>query len=191
MKNKFKRYSQNQLARWLLFVSGWKLEGDVPDLKKCVIISAPHTSNWDLFFGFIYKMYYDLNIQFLMKEELFRFPMNLFFTRIGGIPVKRGQKNNLVEILYQRFTQKDNFYLVLAPEGTRGKVTKWKRGFYYIATKARVPIVLTYVDYGRKVVGVGPVFYPGEDIEKDMSEIMNFYATIKAKYPDHYSYTHD
>ncbi|MEA1876867.1 MAG: lysophospholipid acyltransferase family protein [Bacteroidota bacterium] len=191
MKSKFKSYTRKQLARLLLFISGWRLEGEVPVLNKCVIIGAPHTSNWDFFFGLIYKMYYGLNIQFLMKEELFRFPMNVFFNRIGGIPVKRGQKNNLVEILTQRFTHKDNFYLALAPEGTRGRVKQWKRGFYYIATKAKVPIVLGYMDYGRKVVGVGPVFYPGNDIEKDMSEITNFYTTIQAKFPDHFSFPHD
>ena len=191
MRRKLRRYSQKQLARLLLFVSGWKLEGEIPTLKKCVIIGAPHTSNWDLFFGLIYKMYYGLNIQFLMKEELFRFPLKLFFNRIGGIPVKRGQKNNLVEILYQRFTQKENFYLALTPEGTRGRVRQWKRGFYYIATKACVPIVLGYMDYGRKVVGVGPVFYPGKDIDKDMSEILDFYTTVQAKFPDHFSFPHE
>lgn len=191
MKNKFRRYSQKQLARLLLFISGWKLEGEVPVLNKCVIIGAPHTSNWDLYFGLIYKMYYGLNIQFLMKEELFRFPMNLFFHWVGGIPVKRGQKNNLVEILTQRFTQKENFYLALTPEGTRGRVKLWKRGFYYIAIKAKVPIVMGYMDYGRKVVGVGPVFYPGKDIEKDMSEIIGFYTTIQAKFPEHFSFPYE
>jgi len=191
MRNRFKRYSQKQLARLLLFISGWTLEGDIPSLDKCVIIGAPHTSNWDLFFGLISKMYYGLNIHFLMKDELFRFPMNLVFNRIGGIPVKRGQKNNLVEILYQRFTQKENFYLALSPEGTRGKVKQWKRGFYYIARKASVPIVLAYMDYGRKVVGVGPVFYPGKDIERDMLEIKNFYASVQPKFPDNFSLTHD
>ncbi len=188
MGSTFRKLYQKQLALLLLFLTGWKLEGDVPDLKKCVIVSAPHTSNWDLFFGLIYKLYYGLNIQYLMKEEVFRVPFKAFFKRIGGIPVERGKKNNLVETLYQRFTQKENFYLAVTPEGTRGKVVKWKRGFYYIAKKAGVPIVMVYIDYGRKVIGVGPVFYPGQDIEKDMLEIKGFYTSVQAKYPENASW---
>ena len=180
-----------QLARLLLFFSGWKLEGEIPMLSKCVIIGAPHTSNWDLFFGLIYKLYYGLNIHFLMKKELFIFPFGAFIKWIGGIPVNRGQKNNLVELLYQKFTQKENFYLALAPEGTRGRVKQWKRGFYHIATKAKVPIVLGYMDYGRKVVGVGPVFYPGSEIEEDMKEIQDYYRSIQAKFPEFFSLQHD
>lgn len=186
-----KQYFLKSFARILLFVSGWRLEGEVPDLKKCVIIGAPHTSNWDLFFGLLYKMYYGLNIQFLMKKELFSFPFGIFFNWLGGIPVNRGKKNNLVETLYEKFTQKENFYLALAPEGTRNKVKQWKRGFYHIAKKANVPIVLGYMDYGRKVVGVGPVFNIGNDIEKDMAEIQEFYLSIQAKFPEHYSFPHE
>ena len=183
---KIKRYLVRQFARLLLLVSGWKLEGKVPDLRKCVIIGAPHTSNWDFFFGLLYKMYYGLNIHFLMKEELFRFPHKFFFKYIGGIPVNRGKKNNLVETLYECFTQKEDFYLAITPEGTRNRVKEWKRGFYYIARKANVPIVLAYMDYGRKVVGVGQVFYPGKDIEADMLEIKGFYAQIQAKFPEQF-----
>lgn len=189
--NELKRWLERQLARLLLFVTGWELEGAVPDLRKCVIIGAPHTSNWDFFFGLLYKMYYGLNIHFLMKQELFRFPYGFFFRAIGGIPVNRGQKNNLVETLYQKFTQHENFYLAIAPEGTRHRVNEWKRGFYYIATKAHVPIVLAYMDYGRKTVGIGPVFYPGDDIEADMMEIKHFYATIQAKHPEQFSIGHE
>jgi 1-acyl-sn-glycerol-3-phosphate acyltransferase len=182
-----KRFIEKQFARLLLLISGWSLEGEVPDIKKCVIIGAPHTSNWDFFFGLLYKMYYGLNIHFLMKEELFRFPWGIFFKAIGGIPVNRGKKNNLVETLYLKFTQTSAFYLAIAPEGTRNKVKEWRRGFYYIAKKASVPIVLAYMDYSRKVVGVGMLFYPGDSIEKDMAEIQSFYLTVSAKYPQQFS----
>lgn len=182
-----RRYITKQFANLLLLVTGWRLEGEVPDLRKCVIIGAPHTSNWDFFFGLLYKMYYGLNIHFLMKEELFRFPYKYFFRSIGGIPVNRGKKNNLVETLYRRFSQREDFYLAITPEGTRNRVKEWKRGFYYIAAKANVPIVLAYMDYGRKVVGVGPVVYPGMSIEADMQEIKAFYATIQAKFPEQFS----
>ncbi len=184
-----KGFFERVLAKILLLVTGWRLEGAVPDLKKCVIIGAPHTSNWDFFFGMLYKLNYGLNIQFLMKDELFSFPFKRFFKLVGGIPVNRTRKNNLVDTLYEKFTQKENFYLALTPEGTREKVKVWKRGFYYIAKKANVPIVLGYMDYGRKVVGVGTVFYPGLDIEEDMRSIQSFYSTIEAKFPDRFSLT--
>lgn len=188
---KIKHYFERQLARILLLVTGWRLEGAIPDLRKCVIIGAPHTSKWDFFFGLLYKMHYGLNIHFLMKKELFKFPFSLFYNRVGGIPVNRGKKNNLVETLYHKFTQNENFYLALAPEGTRNLVHEWKRGFYHIAKKANVPIVLAYMDYGRKVVGIGRVFYPGADIEEDMREIKAFYACVQAKFPEQFCFQHD
>lgn len=191
MRYTTKRFFEKQFARFVLLLTGWRLEGDIPDLRKCVIIGAPHTSNWDFFFGLLYKMYYGLNIHFLMKQELFRFPLKFIFSAIGGIPVNRGQKNNLVDTLYKKFSQQENFFLAIAPEGTRNRVKQWKRGFYHIAKQANVPIVLAYMDYGRKVVGVGPVFYPGTDIEEDMSEIKSFYASVQAKFPEQFCFQHE
>lgn len=179
-------FFQRQFARFLLFITGWKLEGEIPKVKKCVIIGAPHTSNWDFFFGMLYKLYYGLNMHFLMKEELFRFPFHWVFRWIGGIPVDRKRHDNLVNRLGREILYADSFYLAIAPEGSRREVMVWKRGFYHIAKKAGVPIVLGYMDYRRKVVGVGPVFYPGGDIDKDMKEIARFYATIQAKYPGNF-----
>jgi len=174
---------QKLFARVCLLISGWKLEGEIPDLRKCVIIGAPHTSNWDFFFGMVYKLYYGLNIHFLIKKELFRFPFRWVFHYIGGIPVDRRKHDNLVEQLGEKMINSECFYLAIAPEGSRKAVMVWKRGFYHIAKKAGVPIVLGYMDYRRRVVGVGPVFYPRNDIEKDMKEIALFYSTIQAKYP--------
>jgi len=178
---------QKLIARLLLRISGWKLEGMVPDIRKSVIIGAPHTSNWDFYFGMLYKMYYGLNIHFLMKKELFRFPFGALLRWIGGIPVDRTRHDNLVERLGTTILKSDTFHLAIAPEGTRKLVRVWKRGFYHIAKKARVPIVLAYMDYRRKVVGVGPVLYPGKDVEKDMNFIAGFYSTISAKYPGQFS----
>ncbi len=174
---------QRLLAKIFLLITRWKLEGRVPELSKCVIIGAPHTSNWDFFFGMLFKLYYGLNIQFLMKKELFRFPFRWVFNWIGGIPVDRRKHGNLVDHLGEKMKNSEDFYLAIAPEGSRKEVMVWKRGFYHIAKKAGVPIVLGYMDYRRKVVGIGPVFYPGDDIEKDMREIAVFYSTIQAKFP--------
>ena len=177
---------QKLLAKVCLLLTGWKLEGEIPDLRKCVIIGAPHTSNWDFFFGMVYKLYYGLNIHFLIKKELFRFPFHWVFYWIGGIPVDRRKHDNMVEHLGEKILKSEDFYLAIAPEGSRKEVRVWKRGFYHIARKAGVPIVLGYMDYRRKVVGVGPVFYPGTDIEKDMKEIAFFYSKIQAKYPGNF-----
>ncbi len=177
------RYFQKQFARLLLFLTGWKLEGTIPLIKKCVIIGVPHTSNWDFFFGMVYKLYYGLNIHFLIKRELFRFPFRWVARWVGGIPVDRMKHDRLVDQLSAKILNSENFYLAIAPEGSRKEVVTWKRGFYHIAKKAGVPIILGYMDYRRKVVGVGPVFYPGEDIESDMRKIACFYCNIKAKYP--------
>jgi len=181
-----KVYFQRLLVRIALLLSGWRLEGTIPDLKKCVIIGAPHTSNWDFFFGVLYKLHYGLNIHFLIKKELFRFPFRWVFRWIGGIPVDRRKHDNMVEHLGEKLKNSECFYLAIAPEGSRKQVMVWKRGFYHIAKKAGVPIILGYMDYRRKVVGVGPVFYPGDDIEKDMKEIMKFYCNIQAKFPGNF-----
>jgi 1-acyl-sn-glycerol-3-phosphate acyltransferase len=179
-------FFQRLLARILLLVTGWKLEGKIPDVSKCVIIGAPHTSNWDFFFGMLYKLFYGLNIKFLLKKELFRFPFWWVFHWIGGIPVDRKKHDNLVALLGEKMKNSENFYLAIAPEGSRKEVMVWKRGFYHIAKESGVPIVLGYMDYRRKVVGVGPVFYPTDDIERDMKEIMGFYSGIQAKYPGNF-----
>lgn len=171
----------------LLWLSGWKLEGEVPNIRKCIIIGAPHTSNWDFYFGMLYKMYYGLNIHFLMKKELFKFPISHFLRWVGGIPVNRGQHSNFVTLLGQTIKSSRSFYLAIAPEGTRKKVKIWKRGFYHIAKKAGVPIVMGYMDYERKAVGVGPVIYPGLSIDDDMQQIADFYHSISAKFPEKFS----
>jgi len=174
------------MAKVLMLITNWHIEGKIPDLNKCVIIGAPHTSNWDFLFAMIYKLNYGLNIHFLMKKELFSFPVGGIMRWIGGIPVDRQQHNNMVGQLGHKIKNSRSFYLALSPEGTRKAVRVWKRGFYHIAKAADVPIVLAYMDYRRKVVGVGPVFYPGDDIDRDMREIASFYSTITAKFPEQF-----
>jgi len=180
------RFLQKKIAMLLLLISGWKLEGTIPALKKSVIIGAPHTSNWDFYFGMLYKMYYGINIHFLMKKELFRFPFGPLLKWIGGIPVDRSKHDNLVDRLSHTIAESDSFHLAIAPEGTRKLNRIWKRGFYHIAKKASVPIVMAYMDYRRKKVGVGPVLIPGDNISADMMTIVHFYEGIVPKYPSQF-----
>lgn len=172
------------IARVIYWFFGWKTEGQIPPLKKFVAIGAPHTSGWDVVFGLSAILLWDLKITFFGKMELFKFPLGNLLRYLGGVPVDRFSSHNVVDQAVQLFKERDEMILALAPEGTRAYVEKWRTGFYYIALKAQVPIVLGYIDFERKVVGIGPTFYPTGDIEKDMVEIKNYYRQFKGKHPE-------
>jgi 1-acyl-sn-glycerol-3-phosphate acyltransferase len=166
-----------------LKLTGWKIEGSLPpDGQKSVLIAAPHTSNWDLPYTLMVAFALRLNIYWMGKEQIFRPPFRGLMMWLGGIPVKRESANNLVAASVQAIQAADGpLQLVVPPEGTRSKVRYWKTGFYYIATGAGVPIVLAYMDYERKLSGLGPVFHPSGDLEADMVRIQAFYAPFKGK----------
>lgn len=164
-------------------VLGWKAiyHVDIPD--KCVITVAPHTSNWDLIIGQIYYATVDNVAAFMMKKEWFFFPLGYFFRAIGGVPVYRGKNTSLVEQMSQRFAEKDRLHLAITPEGTRKANPNWKRGFYYIALEAKVPVVLIGINYEEKTVTVGKILEPTGDIEKEMAEVKDYYKDFKGKIP--------
>jgi 1-acyl-sn-glycerol-3-phosphate acyltransferase len=172
------------LSKFLFWLSGWKTIGQVPDLKKFVAIYAPHTSGWDLIIGICAKFIFDLRISLLAKKELFNFPLGPILRSVGAIPVDRSSSHNLVDQVVAMFNERDNFILALSPEGTREYAPKWKTGFYYIALKAQVPIVFTYIDFERKVVGFGPTFIPTGDADKDIETIKQFYRPVKGRHPE-------
>lgn len=163
-------------------LQGWTVEGTAPIPRKFVIIAAPHTSNWDLPYTLMVAFALRLNIYWMGKEQLFRPPFRHLMMWLGGIPVEREKSNNLVAASVQAILAADGpLQLVVPPEGTRSKTRYWKTGFYYIAVGAQVPIVMAYMDYARKVSGLGPVFQPSGDIEADMAAIKAFYAPFKGK----------
>ena len=166
-----------------LKLTGWKIEGSLPpDGQKSVLIAAPHTSNWDLPYTLMVAFVLRLNIYWMGKEQIFKPPFRGLMMWLGGIPVKRDSANNLVAASVQAIQAADGpLQLVVPPEGTRSKVRYWKTGFYYIATGAGVPIVLAYMDYERKLSGLGPVFHPSGDLEADMARIQDFYAPFKGR----------
>ncbi len=166
-----------------LRLTGWKIEGSLPpDGQKCVLIAAPHTSNWDLPYTLMVAFALRLRIYWMGKEQIFKPPFRGLMMWLGGIPVQRESANNLVAASVQAIQAADGpLQLVVPPEGTRSKVRYWKTGFYYIATGAGVPIVLAYMDYERKLSGLGPVFHPSGDLEADMARIQAFYAPFKGK----------
>ena len=166
-----------------LKLTGWKLEGALPaEQGKCVLIAAPHTSNWDLPYTLMVAFALRLNIYWMGKRQIFNWPFGALMRWLGGIPVNREQSSNLVAASAAALRAADGpVQLIVPPEGTRSKTRYWKTGFYWIAHEARVPIVLAYMDYERKVSGLGPVFQPTGDVEADMAAIKRFYAPFKGK----------
>ena len=166
-----------------LKVSGWQVQGALPaQAQKSVLIAAPHTSNWDLPYTLMVAFVLRLNIYWIGKASLFRFPFGPLMRWLGGIPVDRSKTNNLVLASAQAIQAADGaLQLIVPPEGTRRKTRYWKTGFYHIAVTAQVPIVMAYMDYQRKLSGLGPVFVPTGDIEADMLQIKAFYAPFKGK----------
>ena len=172
------------LAKLTFKILGWKQIGNIPPhIKKCVIIGAPHTSNWDLFYGRLGLYLAGVKLKFLIKKELFFFPLGTLLKALGGIPVDRSKKSNMVEYVVSLFDKYMEFKMAIAPEGTRKFAKEWKKGFYYVAQNALVPIILGYLDYKKKIAGIGPVFNPTGDVDKDIEEIKNFYRTTTPKYP--------
>lgn len=171
------------LCRWLLNISGWQIEGQLPDCAKYIIIVAPHTSNWDFIVGVLARGALGTRIHFLGKHQLFIPPWGWFFRAIGGSPVDRRKNNNLVDTAVQLFESKADYKLALAPEGTRSPVKRWKYGFYHIASKAQVPITPVGLDFSRRTVIIRTPLQPSGDIATDMHDILSFYRTIKGRHP--------
>ena len=176
------------ISRAALRLTGWTIEGSLPaHAAKSVLIAAPHTSNWDLPYTLMLAFSLHLRVYWMGKQSLFRAPFGGVMRWLGGIPVNREQSSNLVASSAQAMrAAKGSMQLIVPPEGTRGKTRHWKTGFYFIAQEAGVPIVLAFVDYGRKVGGLGPVFEPTGDLERDMADIKAFYAPIKGKNADQF-----
>ena len=166
-----------------LKLTGWKVEGSLPpEASKSVFIAAPHTSNWDLPYTLMVCFALNLNVYWMGKSSIFKWPFGPVMRWFGGISVEREKSSNLVEASAQAIVAADGpLQLIVPPEGTRSKARYWKTGFYYIAQAAKVPIIMAYMDYSQKRSGIGPLFVPSGDIEKDMMTIKAFYADFKGK----------
>ncbi len=164
-------------------ILGWRVENVLPDIPKCIIAVAPHTSNWDFIIGKLAYSSIGRTANFLIKKEWFVFPFNLFFKSVGGVPVERSKKNSMTETLAAEFDKHDRLQLAITPEGTRKRVKEWKKGFYFIALKAKVPILLVGLDYGKKVASFLNVFHPTGNYESDIIKIKSYYREITGKHP--------
>jgi len=184
--------SQRSLGQWLrvalvraaLRVFGWRLLGEPPAVSRCVIIFAPHTSNWDFPLLLLVRIALGRHVAYLAKHTLLRFPFGWFFRWTGAIPVERSEHHHLVRDLGAVFERRAALWLALSPEGTRKKTDHWKSGFYYLALAARVPLLLAFVDASRKQCGVGPLLQLSGDPERDLALIRAFYADKRGIVPE-------
>lgn len=172
------------LARFIFWVVGWKVTGKIPNVPKMLLIGVPHTSNWDGAIFYVFSLAIRAHIKFIGKHTLFKPPFGPLMRFAGGIPVNRGTTINAVDQIVSAFDQSDRLAVIVAPEGTRSLTQYWKTGFYYIALKAKVPIVLGYVDFPRKEVGLGPHFMPTGNITEDFKIIQAFYADKVGHHPE-------
>ena len=177
------RVKPNTLARWcgrsVLRLGGWRVEGSLPDLPKLVLIGAPHSSNWDGVWALSAKLALGLDVRILGKDSLFRIPLlGLMLLRMGIIPIDRSAAHGVVDQAVALFQQRAQLWYGLAPEGTREQVLHWKTGFWKIAKHAGVPVLATYFHYGRRIVGIGPLFHPGDDMDVDIARIRAWYQSV-------------
>ncbi|MEH0153962.1 1-acyl-sn-glycerol-3-phosphate acyltransferase [Limibacter armeniacum] len=182
------------IFRLLFWLKGWKIkvhpEVDLNQARKSVILAAPHTSNWDIVFAVEACRQMGIKLRFAIKREWMRFPLNIAIRPMGGIGIDRRPKDNrkkklsMVEAMVNLFEGRDELAVMVPPEGTRSRTEKWRTGFYYTALEAKVPIVLSYLDYKNKEAGIGRILHPSGDLEKDMNEIMTFYKDIPPKFPE-------
>ena len=175
------------VARLYMKVLGWKVEGQLPDTAKGVVIAAPHTSSWDLPHMIAVAWMFDLNLSWIGKHTLFQGKTGAFMRWLGGIPVDRRARHGAVAQVVEHFDVSEALLLAIAPSGTRAHSACWKSGFYHMAVGARVPIICSFLDYDRKVGGVGLSFVPSGDIKADMNRLRAFYGPIGAKYPERVS----
>ncbi len=181
------------LARFLMFLAGWKVDMNFPkEANYCVMTAAPHTSNWDAFYLICGFVILDIPYKFTIKSEWMKPPMGWLLKPLGALGIDRnkkikGKKSSYVEQMVALFEGKERMAMVIPPEGTRGFNDRWKMGFYHTALKANVPITFGYLDYEKKVAGVGGVIYPTGDIAEDMKKVHAFYSTIAPKYKELFS----
>lgn len=177
-----------KFCNWLLFRHwGWKLNVTVEHPEKFIIALAPHTSNWDFVLGQLYMRSRGMNINFLMKKEWFFWPLGCIFRKMGGIPVYRSKHTHMTDNLAKEAGQRDSFKLCITPEATRSLNPDWKLGFYYIAQKAQIPVLLYGLDYERKLIQCTESFIPIGNVDNDMKRIKLYFKDFKGKYPEKFT----
>jgi 1-acyl-sn-glycerol-3-phosphate acyltransferase len=166
---------------------GWTADVTEDHPDKFIICLAPHTSNWDFILGLLYSRSIGMKINFLMKKEWFFWPLGPIFKSLGGIPVYRQKKTSMTDAMAETAKKADQFRLCITPEGTRSKTAEWKKGFYFIALKAGLPILLYGVDYEKKLISCKKTVIPIGDVDTDMRDIKLYFKDFKGKKPENFT----
>lgn len=179
---------KQKLCRKILY-DWWGFTTNItePRPDKYVICLAPHTSNWDFIIGILFSRAEGFVCHFMMKKEWFFWPLGLILRHLGGVPVIRNKQTRATELIAKKAIEKEKFHLCITPEGTRSKTSHWKRGFYYIALNAQIPILLYGLDYEHKVIQCTKSIVPTGNVEEEMMEIKNYFKDFKGKYPQKFS----
>ncbi len=170
-------------------ILAWKITGSFqPEIKKAVVIVAPHTNWHDFYIGAFARKILETQINYVAKKELFQPPFGWYFKWMGGSPLDRGSRQNTVDSIVELFSKKEEFRLALSPEGTRKKVELWKTGFYYIALKGNVPIICVSFNYKTKTVTIGKPYFLTGVIREDFEVFHSFFKDVEGKNRDNFSH---
>lgn len=174
-----------KIIHYFISLFGWKIDLNRPtSIKKGVVVMAPHTSNWDFIIGRMAFYCMGIKGRYLMKKEIFIFPLNLILKGLGAIPVDRNKNNNMVKEVASLFDKNETLFVVFTPEGTRDYNPNWRKGFYYIAQEARVPILLSYIDFSTKTCGFHSLFEPIGNVDEDIHNIKIILSEFKGRFPE-------
>lgn len=178
---------RHRIARWVLALGGWAIEGAPPELPRYVIVAAPHTFWWDSVWMLAFAWFWGVRVRWIIKSSLARGPAGWFLSRLGAVPVDRSTPQGQVASLVRAMRERAEIVIAIAPEGTRARRDHWRSGFYHLAREAEVPLCLSYLDYGKHRGGFGPCFVPTGDVKADMDLIRTFYADKRARHPDRFT----
>lgn len=180
----------NAFSRWfgrtVLKILGWHAEGELPNENKLMFAVAPHTSNWDFIIGLMLMFAMGFKVHWLGKHSIFTWPFKGLMESWGGIPVYRHSPKGFVEQVADQFRTHEKLHIAIAPEGTRSKVGKLKTGFIRMALAADVPIMRASIDYKKKAVIFGDLYYPTGDLEQDERNCYEYFKQFTAKFPENY-----
>jgi 1-acyl-sn-glycerol-3-phosphate acyltransferase len=172
-----------RLAHLILRLGGWTPVGELPDVPRALFIAAPHTSNWDGLWLLTYKVALNIRLHFLAKHTLFWWPLGPVLRALGALPIDRTASTSTVQQVIDEFATRERFWFALSPEGTRKSLPYWKTGFYRIAEAADVPLVLGFIDYGKRQMGIGITLPPERNLDVDLELMRDFYAPLVGRVP--------
>ncbi|MBT4832989.1 MAG: acyltransferase [Porticoccaceae bacterium] len=175
------------ISRVMLKIIRWRVIGALPEgQRKYVLIVAPHTSNWDFILFIFAVSVLRLQPSVLIKSTLFVGPLGWFLRYCGAIPVNRTQANSLVDYIAGIYAEREEFVLIITPEGTRSANPNWKRGFHHVARKAEVPVLVVYVDSAIRTIGIEGLMEPSDDADADIRKLKQFYDSKSGLKPKNY-----